>query len=74
MVATNVGGIPMQIEDGNTGFLIEPQDYDAAAERVLKILPDPDLGARLVVRERSAYAQTSLCLVFLSTGLSYCQK
>ena len=47
VVATNVGGIPMQIEDGNTAFLIEPQDYDAAAERVLKILRDPDLGAEL---------------------------
>jgi len=47
VVATNVGGIPMQIEDGNRGFLIEPQDYDAAAERVLKILRDPDLGAEL---------------------------
>lgn len=47
VVATNVGGIPMQIEDGNTGFLIQPQDYDDDAERVLKILRDPDLGAEL---------------------------
>jgi len=47
VVAANVGGIPMQIEDGNTDFLIEPQDYDAAAERILKILRDPNLGAKL---------------------------
>jgi len=47
VVATNVGGIPMQIEDGNTDFLIQPQDYDDDAERVLKIPRDPDLGAEL---------------------------
>jgi len=47
VVATDVGGIPLQIEDGHTGFLVQPMDYAAAAERILKILADPNLGAEL---------------------------
>ncbi|MEA3238867.1 MAG: glycosyltransferase [Candidatus Bipolaricaulota bacterium] len=45
VVATDVGGIPLQIRDGEMGFLVQPQDYDAAADRILKILRDPTLGA-----------------------------
>lgn len=47
VVATRVGGIPLQIEDGRTGFLVDYADYDTIAERVLQILDDPDLGAEL---------------------------
>lgn len=47
VVATDVGGIPLQIREGAMGFLVQPQDYDAAAERILKILRDPNLGAEL---------------------------
>ncbi len=47
VVATNVGGIPLQILDGKTGFLVSPRDYDKAAERVVQILRDPDLGKEL---------------------------
>lgn len=47
VVATRVGGIPLQIEDGRTGFLVDYADYDAVAERVLQILGDPDLGVEL---------------------------
>ncbi|MDX6652212.1 MAG: trehalose synthase [Solirubrobacterales bacterium] len=44
-VAGNVGGIPLQIEDGVTGYLVSsPQE---TAERCLGILADPELGQRL---------------------------
>lgn len=45
VVATRVGGIPLQIKDSKTGFLVEPESYDAAAERVLTLLKDPHLCA-----------------------------
>lgn len=45
MVASNVGGIPNQIHDGKTGFLVDPHDYDKCAERVVKLLKDPKLSA-----------------------------
>jgi trehalose synthase len=41
VVATRVGGIPLQIKDGEMGYLVDPGDYDAAAERVIDILQHP---------------------------------
>jgi len=43
VVAGRVGGIPLQVEDGKTGFLVEPGDYDAAADRIVRLLKDADL-------------------------------
>jgi trehalose synthase len=45
VVAGNVGGIPLQVTDGETGYLISsPED---AAERTIRILGDPELAKRL---------------------------
>jgi glycosyltransferase involved in cell wall biosynthesis len=41
VVATNVGGIPEQVEDGNSGFLVPPGDTLAMAERLGKLISDP---------------------------------
>ncbi|HWN73095.1 MAG TPA: glycosyltransferase [Solirubrobacterales bacterium] len=44
-VAGNVGGIPLQIEDAVSGFLVDsPQQ---CAERCVEILRDPELGKQL---------------------------
>jgi trehalose synthase len=44
-VGGNVGGIPLQVVDGESGFLVDsPQ---ACGERCLELLSDPDLGRRL---------------------------
>lgn len=47
VVASNVGGIPLQILDQETGFLVDPEDYDEVADRVVRLLEDPDLAARI---------------------------
>jgi trehalose synthase len=41
VVASNVGGIPLQIEDGKNGYLLEPKDTDGFADRIIQILKDP---------------------------------
>lgn len=45
VVATQVGGIPLQVKDSQTGFLVQPEAYSEAAARVLTLLKDPQLGA-----------------------------
>jgi trehalose synthase len=44
-VAGNVGGIPLQISDGESGFLVDSPEQ--CAQRCLEILADPELGMRL---------------------------
>ena len=46
-VAGSVGGIPELIDDGVTGCLVEPRTAEAFARRVLELLADPALRARL---------------------------
>jgi len=54
VVATRVGGIQDQIEDGRTGFLVEPRDLAAFGERVSGLLLDPHAAERMgeAARER----------------------
>ena len=57
VVATRVGGVPDVVRDGSDGFLVEPGDTDAAAERLAELALDPDLRARLGESGR-AYVRT----------------
>jgi len=47
VVATAVGGIPEQVDDGQTGYLTPPGDGEAMAERAAVILRQPDLRQEL---------------------------
>jgi L-malate glycosyltransferase len=47
VVASDVGGIPEVISDGETGFLAPVGDVAGMAERVLRILGDPGLRQRM---------------------------
>jgi trehalose synthase len=44
-IGGDVGGIPLQIADGETGYLVST--VEQCAERALQILQDPGLGKRL---------------------------
>ena len=44
-VGGDVGGIPLQIRDGETGYLVASPEQ--CAERSLELLADPELGQRL---------------------------
>jgi trehalose synthase len=47
VVASNVGGIPTQMVDGVTGYLLEPHDYDGFAEKIIVLLEDKSLAQKL---------------------------
>jgi trehalose synthase len=44
-IGGDVGGIPLQIVDGEDGYLVSSPDE--AAKRSIEILQDPELGRRL---------------------------
>ena len=52
VIATNVGGIPSLIKDGETGLLINPGDPDVLADAIIRILSDKALGKRLGAQAR----------------------
>lgn len=47
VVATRVGALPDQVEDGVTGFLVPPNEPRALAEAVTKVLNDPVMAERM---------------------------
>jgi len=49
VVATAVGGIPEQVDDGVTGFLVPPGDANAMADCIKLLLVDSELRCRFAV-------------------------
>lgn len=49
VVASNIGGIPLQIADNKTGFLCNPNDYDHFAELIVELLREPQLREKIGV-------------------------
>ncbi len=47
VVASRVGGIPEQVIDGQTGFLVDPQDIKGCAEKVIALIKDKKLAAKM---------------------------
>ncbi|MBN2542764.1 glycosyltransferase [bacterium] len=64
VVAGNVGGIPTQIVNEETGFLVDPNDYEACADKVITLLKDEKL-AKEMGRKAKEYVRKH----FLTTRL-----
>lgn len=64
VVASRVGGIPIQIQDGKTGFLLDPYDYDGFADRIITLLKNKKMA-----REIGNNAKESVRNNFLITRL-----
>jgi teichuronic acid biosynthesis glycosyltransferase TuaC len=47
IVATNIGGIPEQVNDGYNGFLIEPKNIDMLAEKINYLLTNENEMIRM---------------------------
>lgn len=53
VVASRVGGIPEVVQDGQTGYLVPPDDPEALSERLLTLLGDRELRLRMGAAGRS---------------------
>lgn len=58
VVATRVGGIPQLVQDGETGYLVEPGDPAALRAALVRLLADPQLRAVMGAAARDRVAQT----------------
>ena len=47
VVATEVGGLPQQVREGQEGLLVPPSDHEALAEALVTVARDDDLRARM---------------------------
>jgi len=61
VIASRIGGLPELIDDGRTGFLCDPDDVDAMAERALRLVNDPELG-RAIGRAAAASVAERFCI------------
>jgi len=52
VVSTNVGGIPYIIEDETTGLLVEKEDYESMALKVIELLRNPEKALTLAQNAR----------------------
>jgi glycosyltransferase involved in cell wall biosynthesis len=74
VVATNVGGVPRYVRDGETGLLVQT-DADALADAIERSLTDGELRDKLVacgldmVRSRYSWRRSAERLVALYEGL-----
>jgi hypothetical protein len=49
VIAPRVAGIPELVEDGCSGLLFDPSDWESLAERICALAADPAMGYRLAV-------------------------
>lgn len=60
VVGSNVGGIVEVVQDGRTGFLVEPSDTEGLAERIGWLLENPSEASRMGVEGRRRAEEMSL--------------
>ncbi|MFC1943361.1 glycosyltransferase family 4 protein [Chloroflexota bacterium] len=75
VIGTKVGGIPMEVEDGQSGLLVDPADERQLAERIRYLINNPEeakkMGAygRKIVEERFDSAKTAKRLLQVYQGM-----
>jgi glycosyltransferase involved in cell wall biosynthesis len=64
IVATRHGGIPEEIEDGESGLLVDENDVEAVAERIVELAGNEGLRRRLGeaarIRARAVFSEDAV--------------
>ena len=69
VVASNVGGLPAQIEHGKNGFLLQPEDVEGFADTIVHILKNPEEAKDLGEKAKETVRQKFLITRLLSDHL-----
>ncbi len=70
VVASNVGGIHIQIKDGDNGFLVEPKNTKGFAKRIIKLLENPKIGEEMGKKGKETVRKNFLMTRLLSDYLA----
>jgi trehalose synthase len=74
VVASNVGGIPLQISDGENGFLFEPNDNNGFAQKIVELIRKPELAIEIGKNGRETVRQNFLVTRILKDYLDLLNK
>lgn len=76
VIGTNAGGTPECIDEGATGFILEPHDIDGYAERIVQLLNDDAMRGRFAaaaIENTKQFSPENVCAqyetVFRSAAL-----
>jgi len=69
VVASNVGGIALQIKDGESGFLLEADDEDGFVDRIVHLIKNPELGIEMGRKGKEIVKENFLITRLLSDYL-----
>ena len=69
VVASGVGGIQDQIDDGDQGLLVDPRDLTSFGNAVQAMIEDPDAGARMGAAARKRVCERYLVPHYLGAYL-----
>jgi trehalose synthase len=65
VVATNVGGIPIQLREAENGYLVEPHNTVRFAEKVTELLQNPDIADHMGKQGKEIVRQNFLITRFM---------
>ncbi|KAG0130328.1 putative trehalose synthase [Tuber indicum] len=80
VVATRVGGIPLQIEHGKSGFLVEVGDTEAVANHLFNLYTDKDLYTKMSQHAKASVSDdvgtvgNAACWLYLAYKLARGEK
>ncbi|MCJ1396938.1 hypothetical protein MMC11_000130 [Xylographa trunciseda] len=80
VVASSAGGIPLQVQHGKNGFIVEPGDSDAVAKHLYDLFTNDDLYKRMSeyaadsVSDEVSTVGNALCWLYLATKMSKGEK
>jgi glycosyltransferase involved in cell wall biosynthesis len=57
VISTDHAAIPETVSDGENGFLVPKKDPEAIAEKVIRLIEDPELRERMGKRSREIYRE-----------------
>jgi trehalose synthase len=69
VVTSDVGGIPLQVREGENGFLVKVGDKNGFADRVVQLLKNPELAQEMGKKGRETVRENFLITRLVSDHL-----